>query len=514
MGFRDYYDFNQALLAKQAWRLLAALESLCAKVLRARYFKEGKLLTAGCPKRASFTWRSIMHGRDLLKEGLIWRVGNGNDIDVRNQNWIPRSSLQWPMGFKPNQQVEKVSELLSPGGGGWDTDKLNEVFYQADVDDILKIPVGRAGSEDYVAWNYTKNGVFSVRSAYHLKRHLRAAATGMASSSRNVSEHQGWLSLWSANVPGKVKVHGWRVAKNALAVGEELKRRKIKDGVRCIVCNREETVFHRFWLCAHSIQVWETIKDLTGLGLQPPPRECQSPRALQRCLLQRFGQMVEQELAMYLMALYHMWLARNEARDELMIENPENTARRIVGLTEEWRALKQITTVQGNQVEEHWRPPQPGWHKVNSDGAFSKENNHGGGGVIVRDHHGAHIACASHFFPYVDDPERAELLACRKGVRLAKELGVSRINLEMDCAGAVSKLNHQELDRSAHGPLVEDIKLLLGEFEEVVVTHARRSCNGVAHRLAKEGCGNNLNEVWLGAPPEFVMNLVVSDVDV
>jgi hypothetical protein len=154
--------------------------------------------------------------------------------------------------------------------------------------------------------------------------------------------------------------------------------------------------------------------------------------------------MVEQELAMYLMALYHMWLARNEARDELMIENPENTARRIVGLTEEWRALKQITTVQGNQVEEHWRPPQPGWHKVNSDGAFSKENNHGGGGVIVRDHHGAHIACASHFFPYVDDPERAELLACRKGVRLAKELGVSRINLEMDCAGAVSKLNHQE----------------------------------------------------------------------
>jgi hypothetical protein len=45
--------------------------------------------------------------------------------------------------------------------------------------------------------------------------------------------------------------------------------------------------------------------------------------------------MAEQELAVYLMALYHMWLARNDARDEPMIENLENIAWRIVGLTEE-----------------------------------------------------------------------------------------------------------------------------------------------------------------------------------
>jgi hypothetical protein len=41
------------------------------------------------------------------------------------------------------------------------------------VNDILKIPVGRAGSVDYMAWNYTKNGLFSVRSAYHLKQQLK-----------------------------------------------------------------------------------------------------------------------------------------------------------------------------------------------------------------------------------------------------------------------------------------------------------------------------------------------------
>jgi hypothetical protein len=67
--------------------------------------------------------------------------------------------------------------------------------------------------------------------------------------------------------------------------------------------------------------------------------------------------------------------------------------------------------------------------------------------------------------------------------------------METDCAGAVAKLKAQEMDRSVHGPLVEEIKSLLGDFDDFLIRHVRRSSNAVAHFLAKEGCLNKCNAV-------------------
>jgi hypothetical protein len=119
LGFRNYAIFNQALLAKQSWRMITNPSSLCSRVLTARYLKDGDVLTASAPKSGSFTWKSILHGRDLLKEGLVWRIGNGEKIKVWEDNWIPRSGLMRPIGTKTDSaQVSQVSELLLADGQG------------------------------------------------------------------------------------------------------------------------------------------------------------------------------------------------------------------------------------------------------------------------------------------------------------------------------------------------------------------------------------------------------------
>lgn len=81
IGFRVFSLFNQAMLGKQGWRLLMRPDSLCAKVLKGKYYPSSNFLSATKKRRSLATWWSILHGRDVLKRGLIKRVGPG-EIDV------------------------------------------------------------------------------------------------------------------------------------------------------------------------------------------------------------------------------------------------------------------------------------------------------------------------------------------------------------------------------------------------------------------------------------------------
>jgi hypothetical protein len=89
MGFRDFHYFNLAMLAKQTWHLITNLYSLCARVLRAKYYSHGDLLKAGPKAGSPFTWQSIIAGLATFKRGCVWRVGNGENINIWQDPWIP-----------------------------------------------------------------------------------------------------------------------------------------------------------------------------------------------------------------------------------------------------------------------------------------------------------------------------------------------------------------------------------------------------------------------------------------
>jgi hypothetical protein len=89
LGFRDIELFNLALLARQAWRIVKEPSSLSARILKSVYFPNGEFLDAELCTNPSRIWRSILDGRDVVKQGLIKRIGNGEDTNIWNTNWIP-----------------------------------------------------------------------------------------------------------------------------------------------------------------------------------------------------------------------------------------------------------------------------------------------------------------------------------------------------------------------------------------------------------------------------------------
>ncbi|XP_073367971.1 uncharacterized protein [Aegilops tauschii subsp. strangulata] len=120
MGFRDPEAFNQALLAKQAWRVLQLPSSLCARVLKARYFPEGSIMNATCPNEGSFTFESIIHGRELLRAGSVWRIGDGTSVKIHHDNWIPCQGSLQPLGQQYVPGITHVRHLLDEAGNAWD----------------------------------------------------------------------------------------------------------------------------------------------------------------------------------------------------------------------------------------------------------------------------------------------------------------------------------------------------------------------------------------------------------
>ena len=112
MGFRDLHCFNQAMLAKQVWRLLSEPVSLCAQVLRAKYYPDGDLVNAVLKKGSSFTWQSIMSGLKTFKRGCIWRIGNGATTNIWSDHWVPSSPSRMVVTPRGTCLLSTVQELI------------------------------------------------------------------------------------------------------------------------------------------------------------------------------------------------------------------------------------------------------------------------------------------------------------------------------------------------------------------------------------------------------------------
>ena len=81
LGFRDLENFNEALLAKQCWRILLQPNLQMSKVIRARYLRDRNLFESKVKNSDCWVWKSISSARELLAKGIMKRIGDGNAVD-------------------------------------------------------------------------------------------------------------------------------------------------------------------------------------------------------------------------------------------------------------------------------------------------------------------------------------------------------------------------------------------------------------------------------------------------
>uniref|UniRef100_A0A803QFF3 Reverse transcriptase domain-containing protein n=1 Tax=Cannabis sativa TaxID=3483 RepID=A0A803QFF3_CANSA len=166
MGFRSFIDFNQAMLAKQAWRLFENPNSLLGRLLKHRYFSRNSFLDAHLGHSPSLTWQGIHWGRKLLIKGLRFKVGNGFRIQSGLDPWIPGHDEFKPICYSGPSSMPVSTFILDTME--WNLDLLHNYFAQIDIDRIVTIPLSFYQSQDRMIWHYNTTGEYSVKSGFHL----------------------------------------------------------------------------------------------------------------------------------------------------------------------------------------------------------------------------------------------------------------------------------------------------------------------------------------------------------
>jgi hypothetical protein len=156
------------MLAKQAWRILKNPEALSSRILKAVCYPNSELLEANLGSSPSQVWRALIEGRDVLKQGIIRRIGTGEKTNAWDHNWLPRDFMLRPLVCKKANPPLQVAAFIDNTTATWKSDILQECFIPMDVEVIQSIPLSTQRMEDLWAWHYEKNGVPTVRSVYRL----------------------------------------------------------------------------------------------------------------------------------------------------------------------------------------------------------------------------------------------------------------------------------------------------------------------------------------------------------
>ena len=159
-----------------------------------------------------------------------------------------------------------------------------------------------------------------------------------------------------------------------------------------------------------------------------------------------------------------------------------------------------------------WRPPKPGWYKVNTDGATFDDIKCFGVGVVIRNERGEIMGALSKKFMLPLGGLEAEAKAIEDGVVLAWDLRLKDIIIESDALLVTNYLGKQSVIPSSIRKVLEGILEGLRKFNAWDVNHTRRSGNIAAHIMARQAKFLNVCNIWVEDTPPSIADQVQIDV--
>lgn len=358
MGFKDFGAFNDALLARQFWRLINTPDALWARVLKGLYFPNFSSLEDTKGGSPSWIWNSLLIGRSLLDKGLFWSVGNGESIRFWEGNWVPSlPNYKVSSTPPPGCAWQWVSDFMSPNGV-WDENKLRGCVSEDEAHAILKIPISIRKDQDKLIWAHTSNGQYSVKSGYFQALKMAQSNTTTSFSSYTPQDSM-WSRLWVVPTSPKVRMFMWKVVKNWVACKHNIYHRKCGVTPLCPICESEsESIEHTLFRCPWTCTIWfGSGKAFWVLDHPIVTADRWMEELLCGCLAKESSREV---VAENFQLCWAIWKSRNDCVFNGNLPNPEDTILKVARANTDYLQaiftppiIRSVSTLVGDK----WAPP-------------------------------------------------------------------------------------------------------------------------------------------------------------
>lgn len=494
MGFRGMGEFNKALLGKHCWRLVSGETSLLEKIFKSRYYPNGNFLTAKEGYQPSFAWRSILSARELVDKGGLWKIGNGRKVRIWGDKWIQEPHrLEFDNPDIPLNADALVSDLIDEDTKQWNRDLISSCFERDVAQQIVSIPLSFRLPPDSLVWKGEKDGMYSVRSAYHL---LCDEKSRMQPGPSCPQRNQLWKEIWRAPIPNKVKNFMWRLAKDILPTRTNLQKKGIILDLQCPLCHREvESAKHLFLNC----DLFKLSLFASHLGSHIPGQI-----DLHDWLLKWLTCKDSLGVQFFCTLLWKFWAARNSSVFKGLPLNPSRLAAEAMSFVHEYNEANPRRCTRRAEVNSP-TPSNSTLFSIFVDaGCGTGETT--GWGLIVKNQVGETVLSMCKRDNISVDPLTAEALGMRWAIQVASEQGITSASFFSDASNVVNAVNGRTTF-AAINLIVQDCRDLMSTMLDVSVMFVSRNHNGDAHNLASLAkiVGNR---TWHGVAPNSPLSSV------
>ena len=150
LGFKKFGLMNQSMLAKQFLRINQYPQSLLPKALKPKYFPRCSIQECSPKPHHSWYWRNIIKQDNIKLREARWLIGRRADIPLHHPDWFrcADQNLQ-----NVNLKSGTVADLIDQSRDVWKCDLVRKLYPQPQCDEILQIPISKAGViSDKLLW--------------------------------------------------------------------------------------------------------------------------------------------------------------------------------------------------------------------------------------------------------------------------------------------------------------------------------------------------------------------------